>query len=128
MSRKNTLVYEVAASQSLATSFTTSPTVIRYLDNCSYQINVTTTNSTGTFAVQVSNDYYVNEGNDGVVVNPGTWTTLTLSGTPTVSGTNDNIVIDLHQLPYYGVRLAYTSTVAGTGTASIYMVDKMVGG
>lgn len=124
MSRKNVLVTPLVINQSLAASFTTAPTVVRYLDNCSYQINVTTTNSTGSFQVQASNDYYVNEGNDSVVQNPGNWVALTMSGTPTVAAANDNIIINLNQLPFYAVRLAYISTIAGTGTASIYITDK----
>lgn len=129
MSRKNTLVTTLATNQSLSSSFNTAPTVVRYMDNCSYQINVTTTNSVGTFAVQVSNDYYVNEGNDSVVVNPGNWTSLTLAGgVPFVAAANDTIVINLNQLPFYAVRLAYTATTAGTGTCSIFITDKQIGG
>jgi len=129
MARKNTLVTQIAANQSLSSSFISAPTVVRYLDNCSYQININTTNSTGTFAVQVSNDYYVNEGNDSVVVNPGNWTSLTLAGgTPFANAANDTIVINLNQLPFYAVRIAYTSTIAGTGTCSIYITDKQIGG
>lgn len=129
MSRKNTLVTTLVTNHSLASSFNTAPTVVRYLDNCSYQINVITTDSQGTFAVQVSNDYYVNEGNDAVVVNSGTWVTLTLAGgTPFVAAANDTIVINLNQLPFYAVRLSYTSAVAGTGTCSIYITDKQIGG
>ena len=127
VARKNTLVFS-QVGQSLAASFTTQPTVIRYLDNCSYQINVTTSNSTGTFVVQVSNDYQVNEGNFDVVTNPGTWNMLPIGGTPTVAAANDIITIDMNQLPFYAVRLAYTSTIAGTGTASIYLTDKQLGG
>lgn len=129
MSQKATLVTTIATNQSLAASFNTAPTVVRYLDNCSYQINVTTSNSVGTFAVQVSNDYYVNEANDNVVNPVGNWTSLTLAGgAPSVNGTNDTIVINLNQLPFYAIRLAYTSTTAGTGTASIFMTDKRLGG
>lgn len=137
MSRKNTLVTRLgptangpaATPFSLSTSFNSPATVVRYLDNCSYQINVTTTDSQGTFTVEVSNDYYVNEGNDSVVVNAGTWVALTLAGgTPTVAAADDTIVINLNQLPFYAIRLAYNSTVAGTGTASIYITDKQIGG
>lgn len=127
MARKNVLNTELVASQSLATSFTTEPTIVKFLDNCSYQINITTTNSTGTFAVQVSNDYLVSEPTD-TVINPGTWNALPIGGTPTVSAANDVITIDMNQLPFYAVRLAYTSTIAGTGTASIYITDKQIGG
>jgi Flp pilus assembly protein TadG len=129
LARKNTLVTQLVANQSLSASFITAPTVVRYLDNCSYQINVTTTNSTGTFVVQASNDYYVNEGNDNVVVNSGNWVTLTLAGgTPFVAAANDVITVNLNQLPFYAIRLSYTATIAGTGTCSIYIVNKQIGG
>lgn len=127
MARKNTVVYTLAAAQSLAASFNTRPTLIRYLDNCSYQINITTTNSTGTFAIQVSDDYSVYEPT-GDVVNPGTWSPLPLGGTPVAAGANDTITIDLNQLPFYAMRLSYTSSVAGTGTAGIYLTCKQLGG
>ena len=134
--RKNTLVTQVGPSGfgvnatpfSLASAFTTPPTVVRNLDNCSIQINITTTNSTGSFAVQVSNDYYVSEGNDSVVENAGTWVPLTLAGgVPFANATNDQIVISLNQLPFYAVRVAYTPTIAGTGTCTIYLTDKAIG-
>jgi hypothetical protein len=128
MSRKNVLKpYKIASAQSMAVAFQTPPTLILFADNVSYQINITTTNSTGTFAVQVSNDYAVDEVNN-IVVNPGTWDSLTLSGTPVAAGANDSIVIDLHQLPFNAVRLAYTPIVAGTGTADVYIMHKQVGG
>ncbi len=128
MSRKNVLKpYLVAASQSLSTSFTTNPTLILFADNIAYQVNVTTTNSTGSFAVQVSQDYQIDE-TTNTVINTGTWDTLTLSGSPTVSGANDVIVINLNQLPFYAIRLAYTSSVAGTGTCNIYVSHKQIGG
>lgn len=135
--RKNTLVTQVgpngfgaqATPFSLASSFTTPATVVRNLDNCSYQINITTSDSVGTFAVQVSNDYYVNEGNDNVVENAGNWTTLTLAGgTPFADAANDTIVINLNQLPFYAVRLAYTAGTPGTGTCTVFVTDKQIGG
>lgn len=127
MSAKNTLVTTLVTNQSLSTSFNTAPTVVRYLDNCSYQINVSTTDSTGVFNVQVSNDYYVQE-TEGTVQNAGNWITLTLAGgTPTVAATSDYITINLNQLPFYAVRLAYTSAIAGTGTCSIFITDKRLG-
>lgn len=129
MSRKNSLVTTLAVSQSLATSFNSAPTVVRFLDNCSYQINVFTTNSIGTFQVQVSNDYYVSEANDSVVTNSGSWAALTLAGgVPTINAANDTIVINLNQLPFYAVRLSYISTTPGTGTCAMYISDKAIGG
>ena len=128
MSRKNTVVAQIAVNQSLASSFTTIPTIVRYLDNCSYQINIATTDSTGTFSLQASNDYFVEESSCNAPVNAGNWIDLTLSGgTPTVAATNDNIIINLNQLPFYAIRLKYTPSTTGTGTCSIYTVDKSIG-
>lgn len=126
MGRKDIIVYKLVSAQSLAATFNSSPTVINYMDNCSYQINVTTSNSQGTFSVQASNDYKKDEPSQ-IVTNAGTWVDLTLSGTPTVAAANDSIIINLNQLPFTAIRLHYTSTIAGTGTADIYITDKVVG-
>jgi hypothetical protein len=124
--RKNTLVYPVALNQSLSSTFTTSPTIIRYLDNCSYQIVITTTDSIGTFAVQGSNNYQENLGS---IPSNSDWVDLTLGGgTPFVNAANDDIIIDLNQLPFNAIRLSYTSGTAGTGTCNIYLVCKELGG
>lgn len=131
MSAKNTLVYNLTPTpQSLSTDFISPPTVVRFLDNCSYQINVTTIDSVGTFVVEVSNDYYVDEGNNSVVSSQGNWVALQLSGgsgIPFVNAANDTIAISLNQLPFYAVRLRYTSTTAGTGTCAIFVTDKRLG-
>lgn len=125
MSRKNVLEPIVLASnQSLATSFNSAPTVVKYLDNISYQINVVTTNSEGTFAVEVSNDYVPS--NSGVTPDTGNWSPLVLTGTPTVAAANNTLVINMNQLPFAAIRLAYTSTVAGTGTCEIILTGKMI--
>jgi hypothetical protein len=127
MARKNTLNYTLATGQTLASSFVTPATVVQNLDSCSYQINISTTDSVGTFAVQVSNDFQQDEVNN-VIKTTGTWTALTLSGIPTVSASSDSIVIDLQQLPFYAMRLSYTSTTAGTGTCSVILNCKQLGG
>lgn len=126
-SRKNVLSPQlIESAHSLAASFNSAPTVIDYLDNCAYQVNITTTNSTGTIAVQGSLDY-VPANNGAQVANTGTWVDLTLGGgTPTVGAANDSILINLQQVPFHAVRLVYTSTVAGTGTANIYVMAKMI--
>lgn len=127
MSRKNVLPYKIATAQSLATSFTTAPTVITYTDNISYQINITTSNSTGTFAVETSDDYQ-KDPTTNALINAGRWVPLTLSGVPTVAAANDTIDIALNQVPYGAIRLSYTSAVAGTGVCDIYFLSKQVGG
>lgn len=124
--RKNVLTpISIASSQSLAASFNSTPTMVPYLDNCAYQINVTTSNSTGTFSVQGSLDYIQATGLvQGVA---GHWIDLSLGGgTPTVAAANDSILINLNQVPFNALRLAYTSTIAGTGHADIIFMSKMI--
>lgn len=128
--RKNILHFPVATAQSLAASFNSIPTIVQNLDNCAYQIVVTTTNSTGTFAVQASLDYAPSaSGPEFPAAIAGTWVDLTLGGgTPTVAAANDQIVINLNELPFKAIRLAYTSTIAGTGVADIQFFGKQAGG
>lgn len=137
MAKKDTLITELTnpvdgtKTFSLATSFNSPPTVVRFLDNCSYQINVETTDSDGNFTVEMSNDYYVNGSADGTVTNPGNWIPLTLTSSggavPVVAATDTLISINLNQLPFYAVRLSYTATTPGTGTCQIYVADKVIG-
>lgn len=114
------------APKSLATAWTSPVTVIRNLDDVSYQINVTTSNSTGTFAVEVSNDYKESSPTDSLVAS-GTWSALNLSGTPTVAAANDVINITLTSPPFNAVRVSYTPTVPGTGTAQVTILARRAG-
>lgn len=128
MARKNVLTpQEISINQTMAASFTSPATMVPYMDNVAYQINITTTNSIGTFQVQASLDYN-RDPTTGVVTNPGNWIPLTLSGTPVAAGANDQILISLNQVPFNAMRVAYTSTTAGTGTCNIYIICKQVGG
>lgn len=126
MARKNAFNYQLLSNQSLSASFNSPATVVEFLDNCSYQINITTTDSTGTFAVQASNDYAIE---NGFITNAGNWIALTLAGgVPFVAAANDQIIINLNQLPFKAIRLAYVSTIAGTGTINVFVTDKQIGG
>ena len=127
MARKNVVVYQVGTNLAMSANFTTAPTLIKYLDNCSYQINIATTDSTGSFSVEGSLDYAIDE-TTGKVTNPGNWIALVLSGTPTAAAANDSILIDLNQLPFNAIRLVYDSTVAGTGIANVYVMCRQLGG
>lgn len=127
MARKDILVHKILTDQSLAADFVTDPTVINYLDNIAYQINVLTSDSTGTFIVQASVDYKVSTPGTQIA-NPGNWVDLPLSGTPVVSGADDSILINLNQLPFSAVRLKYVSDTAGTGTCEAYIEAKQIGG
>ena len=78
----------------------------------SYDISWAGSSPVGVMSIQVSNTY--SENPDGSVNNPGKWTTVTLSSTPSVSGNTGNGFIDLSQLGAYAVRLVFTFT-SGTG-------------
>ncbi len=109
-------------------AFISNPTVVKYLDNCAYQINVTTSNSEGTFSVQASLDYAKDEVT-GAVTNQGRWFNLILSGgIPTVAAEDDVIGIDLNQLPFNAIRLSYAGSVPGTGTCDIFIMARQIGG
>lgn len=128
MARKNILSpYLVSANQSLVADFTSPPTVVAYMDNCSYQLNVSTSDSVGSFFVQGSLDYKEIDPTHEVV-NAGNWVDLQLSGNPTVNMANDTILIDLNQLPFNAIRVRYDATTPGTGTVNIYIMTKQVGG
>lgn len=126
MARKNVVAPVVVESaKSLATSFNSAATIIDFMDNIAYQINVTTTNSVGTFVVQASLDYMIgNSLEDGAT---GNWVDLDLSTTLAVNAANISIMANLNQLPFRAVRLKYTSSVAGTGTCNIIIMQKTVG-
>lgn len=126
MARKNTLNrHPVATAQSLGTSFTTDPTTISYLDNISYQIDATTSDAIGTFVVQGSIDYVPAQPNE--TPNAGHWVDMTLSGSPTLASANDDILIDMNQVPFTAVRLQYTRT-SGTGAVTVIINAKQIGG
>lgn len=107
-----------AATQSLTTAgYTSTPTNIQYLDNIYLELSCTGT-PTGTFAVQVSSSYVVNE-------NAGSWVALNLAATPTVSGAATVIGIDLNQLGATYLRVVYTGT-GGTGSLTGIITAKQV--
>lgn len=128
MARKNVLSpYKILSNQSLVADFQSPPTIIPYADNCAYQINITTIDSIGTFSVQGSLDYQVDT--NGNVTNSGHWVTLSLAGgTPFANAANDNIIINLNQLPFNAIRLAYTAGTPGTGTCDAYVMTRQIGG
>lgn len=118
MSRKLLVPVQISTSQSLSSNFTSPITMVQYGDNISYQINIKTTDSQGSFEVQASNDYSPGT-TEYPMTNAGNWTSLSLSGTPTVNAANDTILINMNQIPYKALRLSYISTTAGTGTCDI---------
>lgn len=130
MARKNVVAKKIKTAQSLAASFTTEPTVIQFLDNASYQINITTSDSTGAFSVEASLDYEPAGSVDPMSTTPnsGNWVTLNLTMSPEADAANDSILIDLNQLPYKAIRLKYTADTAGTGVCDVYVMARQLGG
>lgn len=126
MARKNVLIYKLATDQPLGGDFISPPTLVKYLDNCAYQINATTDDAVGTFAVEASLDYAIDE-TTNLVTNTGTWVPLDLGGTPALVGATDQILINLNQLPFNAIRVRYSST-SGDGVADIYIMARQIGG
>lgn len=101
--------------------------MVTYMDNCAYQINITTSDSTGTFKVQASVDHQ--DQNAVQQPNTGNWVDLPLGGattSPVVAAANDVIIINLNQLPFNAIRLTYTAGTAGTGVVDIWVEEKML--
>jgi hypothetical protein len=105
---------KIASAQSLTANFTTVFTDISFQDNIAYQINVTTTDSAGSFDVQASLD--------GI-----NFVNLNIASPPTIVTANISFLISLNQLPYKYVRLSYTNTTPGTGICDIFISAKTVG-
>lgn len=111
--RKNVLkIFKVLENEQLNTSVVGPVTDITYLDNVGFQFNVTTSDAYGTFGVEASID-----GNQ--------WQALTISPTPSISGSNDVVLINLNQLPFPYVRPIYTS-LSGDGYCDGYISAKMI--
>lgn len=103
-------------------NLTSNPVAIGWLDQVAVQFNFTGT-PTGTFQVQGSVDYEVNE--SGAVINAGNWTSVTLSPSPTAAGSPDVILIDMSQLSFPYLRVQYTA-MSGTGTLNAYLSAKEI--
>lgn len=128
MSVKSLNRYELLTNQSMAATFTSPVTVVSTQDNVSYQIDIRTTDSIGTFKIQASNDYSLIPGTTQVA-NSGHWVDLTLGGgTPSAAAANDDINISLNQVPFAALRLVYTSGTAGTGHCDVWVSSKRLGG
>lgn len=137
MARKNIILHSLfetlsnpSGEQSLSASFISPVTSVQYQDNVSYQIISDGGGSEGTFTIQGSNNYRYNNVTDVQTV-AGDWVDLPLGGTttvPTLSGSADDIIIDMHQIPFAALRVVYTSTVAGTGKCKIFIIAKQLGG
>ncbi len=107
-------------------SITGPASIIQILPGISYSL-VWTGTPTGTFAVQVSNDY--SENTNGTVKNAGTWSTLPTSsfqGTyPVPAGSGGNGMLDVCVTNVYAIRLVYTR-VSGSGQLTVIPCSKVL--
>jgi len=100
---------------------TSTITDISQVDNVGIEL-VATGTPTGTFLVEVSNDYFAQ---GSTVVTAGNWVQLTLPSTPTLSGAAANIFIDLQQLSAAYLRVSYVFG-SSTGTLNGFLTGKSV--
>lgn len=107
----------------MAASLTSLVTNVNIFSVCSYTVSWTGT-PTGTFTVEVSNDYEPSPA--GVLnkpANAGTWVPLTLSATVSAVGSDGSAFIDIDIMGAAWMRLKYMR-VSGTGTVSATIAGK----
>ena len=80
---------------------------------------------TGTFSVEVSQDYVAPVGVQDEPLNAGTWVPLTLSVPVLAAGTADTAFIDVDVTGAAYVRLVYTAT-SGSGTLNATIAGKVI--
>jgi hypothetical protein len=115
--------YQVFTAQAMTATVHSQPTNCQYIDNMQYQL-VWTGSPVGTFSVEVSSNYQQSgQGSQITVLNPGTWEPLPLTATITASGSADDALIDLNQVPCPWVRLSYNFT-SGTGSVTATVSGK----
>ena len=119
---------KIASNQSLSATVIFPVTIVQTQDNISYQINITTSDSIGSFTLQASLDY-TQDPVTKAVTNSGTWVDLTLGGgSPQANASNDTINIAMNQVPFPALRIKYTSITPGTGTCDMWVTAKRLGG
>lgn len=74
---------------------------------------------TGTFSVEVCNDYVAPVGVQNYDLDSGHWVPLTLSTPVSAAGTADSALIDVVLTASCYVRLVFTDTSGGTGSGVI---------
>lgn len=102
------------------TVYTSSTFRILNLDNVGIQIKARGTMN-GTFDLQVSADHQEDE--LGNVIVAGSWISKPLPTTPTLSGSDADIYLELNQLSAPWCRVVYTNS-SSTGTISLFGCGK----
>lgn len=112
----------IVSAGDMSGNVTSSVTEILFLDNVSIQINLLSGSPTGSFDVQVSNDFSRNP--DGSVRNTGTWNSLPLTISLAISaGSPSTLFADITETAASAVRLVYTRT-SGTGSFNAILAGK----
>lgn len=121
MARKNVLLsFPILNAVDISQSQVSDPTGVGYTDNIGMLIDWAGSSPAGTITVEVCDD-------DTKGKPSGVWHTLTLSGTPAVSGNIGQHEISINQLPYSWVRVRYTRT-SGSGSLTVKISTKQIGG
>lgn len=109
------------AAQDMTSTLHSAPFLVNQPTLVSISLGWTGT-PTGTFQLEVSNDvtFYAN----GTVNNPGTWTSLPLSHTPTASGSTGSDFINAQGVAAYAARLSYTAA-SGSGSLTAIAMAKV---
>jgi len=76
-------------------------------------------NVTGTFTVEVSNDYIAPVGVQPEQVDSGTWVPVSLTTPVVAAGTADTAFIDVALIGAAYIRLKFTDGSSGTGSGTI---------
>jgi len=122
--RKNVVrSYKMFDAVTISTDQSSTATNVLNLDNASIQV-IWSGGGTpvGTITVEATNIDPDLPSFDSTT----DYVTLTLSGTIAVSGNSGNHSIILEEMPFYAIRLIYTST-SGTATMSAYLSSKTIG-
>lgn len=115
--------HKVVNAVSMAADVTSDVTIIQMIPYVSFTV-VWTGTPTGTFSVEVSNDYSAG-GINGAPANSGTWVALTLSTSVAAAGSADSAFIDIDGVAAYAIRLKYTRS-SSTGTLNATIAGKVL--
>jgi hypothetical protein len=123
MPRKNVLL-PYTQTAAMSANATTTPTHIAWLDNIAIQIDVTTSDAVGTFALQGSVDYNKGDANSPAVT--GNWIDITLSPViPAAASADAHTLINMSNVAFPWIRLVYTRS-SGTGTLAVTIAGKEI--
>jgi len=114
--------FSVVSAGDMSGNVTSAATIIQMISYVSYTL-VWTGTPTGTFTVEVSNDYALDSA--GAVKNAGNWVALTLSAPTAASGSAGNGFIDIDGVAAYAIRLKYTAG-SSTGTLDATINGKVI--